>query len=98
VALAAARSKTREEQKDLIANLIVDGVFAQIELQDGVPRVYTRPAYKLLTDRDKNLYLATVYAFAFPEGPGAGLANKVVVIDHVTGQETGAFTEQGFQK
>jgi hypothetical protein len=96
-AFAAAKSKTREEQKDVIANLVMDGVFSQIELQDGVPRVSLRPAFKLLSDREKHLYLATVYTFAFPDGPGPGLANKVVLIDSVSGQETGSFTDAGFQ-
>jgi hypothetical protein len=97
VALAAARKKSSEEQRAVIVNLIESGVFAQVELNEGIPRVFLRPAFNLLTPEDKHLYLATVYALAFPDGAGPGTADRVVLLDAVSGDETGAFTETGFQ-
>jgi len=94
-ALAAARSKTREEQKEFIANLILDGIFSQIELNEGVPRVYLRPAFRLLTPEDKHLYLAVVYAFAYPDGGRS--ESQVVLFDSVSGEPAGAFTPAGLQ-
>ena len=92
-ALSAARSKSREEQRELIRDLILDGVFANIELQEGVPRVYVRPAFYLLTFVDQQSYMAVVYAFAYPEGAG----DRVIVVDDVSGVEKGVFTEAGLQ-
>jgi hypothetical protein len=91
--LAEARGRSREEQRNLIRDLILDGVFANIELQEGVPRVHVRPGFYLLTFSDQQSYMAVVYAFAFPEGAG----DRVVVIDAVSGKEKGAFTESGLQ-
>ena len=95
VALAAARSKSREEQKEIIKNLILDDLFSHIELNEGVPRVYLRPAFRLLTPDDRLSYLAVVYAFAFPDGGSVG--NQVVLFDSVSGEQTGAFTEAGLK-
>ena len=96
-ALGEARAKTRDEKARLIADLIENGVFAQVELQDGVPRVFIRPAYRFLTDADKHTYLATVHALAFPEGAGPGTAGEVILVDGATGEKVGAFTDAGFQ-
>ena len=95
LALAAARSKSREEQKEFIANLILDGIFSQIELNEGVPRVYLRPAFRLLTAEDKHFYLAVVYAFAYPDGGRS--ESQVVLFDSVSSEPAGAFTQSGLQ-
>jgi hypothetical protein len=93
LALSEARSKSHDQQRDLIRDLILDGVFASIELQEGTPRVQVKPGFYLLTFKDQQLYMAVVYAFAYPEGGTEG--DKVVVLDSVSGQEKGAFTEDG---
>lgn len=94
-ALAAARSKSREEQKEFIASLILDGIFSQIELNEGVPRIYLRPAFRLLTPEDQHFYLAVVYAFAYPDGGRS--ESQVVLFDSVSNKPAGAFTEAGLQ-
>jgi len=94
-ALAAARSKGREEQKEIIKNLILDELFSRIELNEGVPRVYLRPAFRLLTPEDRLANLAVVYAFAFPDE--ARPENQVMLFDAVSGSQTGAFTETGLK-
>jgi len=93
VALAAARRKSREEQKKFIADLILDGIFSHIELNEGVPRVHLRPAFRLLTLDDKLSYLAVVYAFAYPDDAG----HTVALFDSVSGKQTGSFTQAGLQ-
>ncbi|HWP85742.1 MAG TPA: hypothetical protein VNN17_11160, partial [Terriglobia bacterium] len=90
-ALSAARKKTPEQQRELIQNLILDGIFSNIELQEGIPRVYLRPAFRLLTPEEQLSFLAHVYAFAFREQPG----NRVLLFDAGSRNPIGEFTEAG---
>lgn len=93
IALAEARKKSREEQKEFIRDSILDGIFKQIELHQGIPRVGIRPGFRLLTAQDQQLYAAMVYAYAYPTGKG----DKVLLLDGDSGKLVGTFTETGLQ-
>jgi hypothetical protein len=94
MALAEARKRSRDEQKNFIRDSILDGIFKQIELHQGIPRVSSRPAFRLLTAEDQLFYLAVVYVYAYPTGKG----DKVLLIDGDSGKLVGTFTEAGLQR